>query len=59
MDKVDNLIKELKSIINTLNKIESTSIDNLESAQKDIILVQEKIKVLNEEYSTETDTPEA
>ena len=62
MDKINGLIQSLDKILETLNRIESADIEDLESVRKDINFLSEQIDELNEEFKedpTETDSPEA
>ena len=63
MDKnkeLEQMVGDLEEILNLFRKMESAKIKDIESLKKDSILLQEKLKKrYGEEYTPETDSPEA
>jgi hypothetical protein len=59
-DKVEQWTKDLDRIINVIQKIEKTSLEDLEDLKKEIILIKKETENrYGKDNPTKTDTPEA
>ena len=63
MDKekeIEQLTKDMEKILNLIQKMENSSLDNLDSLKEESILIQEKFKKrYGEEDTSKTDPSEA